>query len=98
MEAFHAVGERLAPGELLTGLGLAFVLGRSISPSLVNGLNSMDFLSLPRKADIIKTSGIFSLFLLARTWLALVDKHVPEPYLVSCCPLRSTYLPIIGGH
>lgn len=79
---------RVSSAELLQGLGLAFILGRFLPPYSPKGSKSnVISLSLSLPAEAIKTAGFFSIFVAAKAWLALVDKYVPEPYLVS--PSRS---------
>lgn len=87
MEAIHTIRESVSISELLNGLGLVLTLRRlfaSFSGQLSNAGNSSPSLSL--RTEVITTSGLFILFLAAKCWLALVNTHVPEPYLVSICP------------
>ncbi|KAK4238679.1 hypothetical protein C8A03DRAFT_43604 [Achaetomium macrosporum] len=94
MEAVSAVREGLATVELLKGLAIAFVLGRFLPPFSREAHESAIIpLSSPLRAQSIKAAGLFSLFLIARCWLALVDKYVPEPYLdeVFHIPQAQTY-------
>jgi hypothetical protein len=86
MDALQAVRHGLTLGELLKGLGIAFALGRLLSPGSESGLNKAGLLSPLHRADVVKTAGFFSLFLAARSWLAFVDRYAPEPYLVSRPP------------
>ncbi|AEO70709.1 glycosyltransferase family 59 protein [Thermothielavioides terrestris NRRL 8126] len=81
MDALQAVRHGLTLGELLKGLGIAFALGRLLSPGSESGLNKAGLLSPLHRADVVKTAGFFSLFLAARSWLAFVDRYAPEPYL-----------------
>jgi alpha-1,2-glucosyltransferase len=60
-------------GEVCNGLGVALLLGRYLAPPMEKGSGS----------EILKGIAFFSLFVAARTWLALVSSYVPEPYLAS---------------
>lgn len=74
MEALGVVREALTRVELLRPLwisaSLTFVLSRG------EGITS-------RKAQATIASGFAAIYLLGRSWLALVNHYVPEPYLVS---------------
>jgi len=72
---------RVSAAEVLQGLGLAFILGRFLPPYSPKPNAIPSYLSL--RADTIKTAGFFFIFVATKSWLALVDRHVPEPYLVS---------------
>ena len=77
-----AVGQlRVSAAELLQDLGLSFILGRFLPPYSPKSTAIPSYLSL--RADTIKTAGFFFIFVAAKSWLALVDRNVPEPYLVS---------------
>ena len=71
MEALKVVQGSLTPRELFNGLGIAVSLGLVWARSSGGGIPTT------------KASGLFLLFVLAQSWLALVDHYVPEPYLVS---------------
>lgn len=83
MEALQALREGLTLVELAKGLVIALVLGRCLVSSSETAQKSHVFpFSASSRAQAAKTAGFFSIFLAARSWLALVDKYVPEPYLV----------------
>lgn len=72
--------------ELFRGLGVAFVFGRFLLPRMEKGPGTHHTATSPSsslRGETIKTLGFFFLFVAARSWLALVDKHVPGPYLAS---------------
>lgn len=84
MEAIQSLRDGLTVAELLKGLGIAFVVGRFLPSFVETGSSikkSSSYSSL--RAEIVKLTGLFSLYLVARSWLALVDRYVPDPYLVS---------------
>ncbi|KAK3903732.1 glycosyltransferase [Staphylotrichum tortipilum] len=82
MEVIQTLCETLTVAELGKGLGTAFLLSRFLVSSTGKGPTSGGFWSIssPRN-EAIKTACFFALFLAARSWLALVDRYVPEPYL-----------------
>ncbi len=72
--------------ELLRALGVAFVFGRFLLPRMEKGFGTNFTANSPSsslRGETTKTLGFFFLFVASRVWLALVDKYVPEPYLVS---------------
>lgn len=84
METLHALREGLPLGELIKGLGIALMLSRFLPPFWRGGQNLPGSPSSSSLwAEAIKTGGFFLIFLAARSWLALVNRHVPDPYLVS---------------
>ncbi|KAK3379127.1 DIE2/ALG10 family-domain-containing protein [Lasiosphaeria ovina] len=87
MPVLEALREGLQLKELLRGLGLAVVLARCIPPVSITG-NRAIF-----SGGAIKAGGFFLVFLVARSWLALVSGFVPEPYLdeVFHVPQAQTY-------
>ncbi|KAK0629589.1 DIE2/ALG10 family-domain-containing protein [Bombardia bombarda] len=66
MEAIQVVRDSITFRELFLGLVAAGLLARVISS---------------RPTEATKVGGFFFVFVFARSWLALVDHHVPEPYL-----------------
>ncbi|KAK4099202.1 glycosyltransferase family 59 protein [Parathielavia hyrcaniae] len=82
MESIQTIRQGLTPAEVAKGLAVALVLSHFSAPWTREE---------PRPARVspwltfwaqkLKTACFFSLFLAARSWLALVNKHVPEPYL-----------------
>lgn len=97
MAAAHEL--RVSVAELLQGLGFAFILGRFLPPySPKESKSNAIFLPLSLPAELIKTAGFFSIFVAAKAWLALVDKYVPEPYLVSPYrPVNATCTDYLSG-
>ncbi|KAK0721947.1 DIE2/ALG10 family-domain-containing protein [Lasiosphaeria miniovina] len=87
MPVLEALIEGLQVKELLRGLGLAVILARCIPPVSITG-NKAIF-----SGGTIKAGGFFLVFLVARSWLALVNDFVPEPYLdeVFHVPQAQTY-------
>ncbi|KAK4155846.1 glycosyltransferase [Chaetomidium leptoderma] len=85
MEVVQTLRASLTFAELRNGLGIAFILGRFLTPSSKRGLD-LSSPSFRSRADVLTTAGFFALFLGAKSWLALVNKSAPEPYLVSTGP------------
>ncbi|KAL2016327.1 hypothetical protein VTK56DRAFT_3868 [Thermocarpiscus australiensis] len=82
MEPLGPVLEDLTFFELLKGLVISVVLGRFlVLPSRRVQVAPGHRISSTLSTEITKTAGFFFIFLTARSWLALVDRYVPEPYL-----------------
>ena len=80
MEAFQVVREALTPRELLNAWNIGFILSHFLLlGKAVRWTSSL-------RALFHVTAGFIGLFMLARSWLALVNHFVPEPYLVSQAP------------
>jgi hypothetical protein len=91
MEALQTLRETLTVFELLKGLHIAFLLGRILAWSTrkdSTANNGLWSITSPRR-EAIQTAAFFALYLAGRSWLALVDRYVPEPYLVSATPCTS---------
>ena len=73
MEAFEVVRRALTPIELLRALWIA------VSLTLVVG-RGKEISS--KKTEAAIAGGFLAVFLFGRSWLALVNHYVPEPYLV----------------
>ncbi len=87
MESLQALRQTLTVFELLKGLHISFLLGRLLAASTRKDSPGTSFWSVssPRR-EAIQTASFFALYLAGRSWLALVDRYVPEPYLVSSTP------------
>lgn len=85
METAQLASHGLTVPGLFKGLAIAFILSRLLVTSSTNGFSLSGLRSPSLRAGVLKTIGFFALFLAARVWLALVNKHVPQPYLVSIC-------------
>ncbi|KAL2165046.1 hypothetical protein VTH06DRAFT_342 [Thermothelomyces fergusii] len=82
MESIWPLRQGPPLGDVLVGLAIAWFTTRFLQPSTTRQQNSTRSSSCsPFKTQIFMTSGFFGLWLASRWWLALVDKHVPEPYL-----------------
>lgn len=79
METIRTLAASLSVSELVKGLIIAVVLSRF----LPSRFTTNDGKSSSLWNEVIKVSGFFSLFVVGRAWLGLVDHYVPEPYLVS---------------
>jgi alpha-1,2-glucosyltransferase len=90
MEAIQALRQALPWGDVLTSLanawGMSHYLARSAKeqPNLTSKSSWASF-----GVGAIVPLGFFALSLASRSWLALVNKYVPEPYLVRQAPLFS---------
>ncbi len=84
MEFIQAFRQGLTSSEPAQGLLIAIILSRFLE-SLPWSAQTTRTTSPPSstRVKVIKTAGFFFIFLAARSWLALVDEHAPEPYLVS---------------
>ncbi|KAL2129631.1 hypothetical protein VTI74DRAFT_7512 [Chaetomium olivicolor] len=95
MDAMWLPSERSnVAAEVFKGLVVAFVLGRFLtaSPENFSSILRVPLLS-SFHSGALKTFGFFTLFLAARSWLALVSRNAPEPYLdeVFHIPQAQTY-------
>ncbi|KAK3352264.1 glycosyltransferase family 59 protein [Lasiosphaeria hispida] len=81
MGTLQVLRERLTAAELLKGLGIAVLLGRFLPTTLARQRKGSLTWNSSIVLDVVTATGFFFLFLVARSWLALVDHHVPEPYL-----------------
>lgn len=80
MEALQVLREQLNAGELLKGLGIAYLFAHFLVASYASYSPSTQS-SWPRTVAIA-TIGFSLIFVFARSWLALVNHYSPEPYLV----------------
>lgn len=83
MEALEAIRQALTLTELTKASFILFILTQGFG-SFVLSQGRAAFLKDNTRlfSKSIKIAGFFFLFILSRSWLALVDKYVPEPYLV----------------
>ncbi|KAK0715290.1 DIE2/ALG10 family-domain-containing protein [Lasiosphaeris hirsuta] len=81
MGTLQVLRESLTAAELLKGLGITVLLGRFLATTSARQQKGALTWNSPIALGAITTAGLFFLFLVARSWLALVDHHVPEPYL-----------------
>lgn len=85
--------------EVTKGLLLAFVLSRFLDRFSQKAPNPPATIpSSSKRATLVKTVGFFLIFQAARVWLALLDKHVPEPYLVSARIAETGTIPAANSH
>jgi alpha-1,2-glucosyltransferase len=89
MEGIWAVRETLHIAELLKGLAVACALGTFLAPPSRKTSNSSKVSSPSLPEQLLQITGFLCLFVAARFWLALVDRYVPEPYLVSGSPVST---------
>jgi hypothetical protein len=75
----QASSKGLWPAKLLRGLLLAFMLDAFVRPAKP----SQSF-----RTRAISIAGSVLLFVIAGSWLRLVDTYVPEPYLVTAPPFK----------
>ncbi|KAK4125854.1 glycosyltransferase family 59 protein [Parathielavia appendiculata] len=82
MERIQAIRQELTAAEVVKGLAVALVLSHFLAPwTYTKSTPTQVSPSSTVWAQAFKAGSFFSLFLAARSWLALVNTYVPEPYL-----------------
>lgn len=82
MESIWSLPQGLPPDDVVTGLAIALFLGRYLLPVKEKQQSPMATSSTSPRTQVIAIISFSALWLASRWWLALVDKYVPEPYLV----------------
>ena len=85
MDIISTVRESLTLKELFQAHLVILILAGSLLPLSAQRHNDSLFLLLRwKRINVLWITGLVGIFFFARVWLALVDKYVPDPYLVGC--------------
>ncbi|KAK3312362.1 DIE2/ALG10 family-domain-containing protein [Apodospora peruviana] len=83
MEVIQVLRDSLTLSELVKGAAISLVLSRFLAPSSTPHKSRSKTTKWQSRIsnDTANFGGFFFIFLFARSWLAMVDKLVPDPYL-----------------